>query len=213
MFVVYQLTSATNSNNFAEKDFFNFGVLRPGMGLVSAPYDEQPPAVAAGAAATGLTKTPIAAWRLTFNGQVRCNLLRVAYCAKKLTMQITGPCCPPRDRVLYPGHAVPALGQEVLRPQRPQLLLAPRAAQRLPGLLHHHSQHAWYDSHHTTSSTQMYAGSANFSRMHEASITQCVRACYIVILTKNHQITGQVAGHLCRRRRHHARSRCCSSCC
>jgi hypothetical protein len=79
MFVVYQLTSATNSNNFAEKDFFNFGVLRPGMGLTTAPFDEQPPAIAAGLAATGLTKTPIAAWRLTFNGQDRVALRESEY--------------------------------------------------------------------------------------------------------------------------------------
>jgi hypothetical protein len=79
MFVVYQLTSATNSSNFAEKDFFNFSVLRPGMGLTVAPYDEQPPAIAALAANAGLTKTPIAAWRLTFNGQDRVALRESEY--------------------------------------------------------------------------------------------------------------------------------------
>lgn len=74
MFVVYQLTSATNSSNFAQKDFFNFAVLRPGMGLTTAPFDEQPASISAGAAATGLTKSPIKQWRLTFNGQDRVSL-------------------------------------------------------------------------------------------------------------------------------------------
>jgi len=125
IFVVYQLDSATASSNFNQKDFFNFSVLRPGMGITTAPFDEQPNTISGGAAATGLQKTPICLWRLQFNGQDRVSARESEYFTQVTPFLHSVKKSYDLSVLSYYWHLAPL------------------------------------------SDYQMYAGSANFSRMHE----------------------------------------------
>lgn len=70
MFMRWRGDSLTSQSNLDQKDYFEYTVQRPGVGIVLPPYDEAPPWLL-GMANGQLRKSPIKTWSLKFNGQDR----------------------------------------------------------------------------------------------------------------------------------------------